>query len=337
MVVVIKSSQNINGISGKIGGFNVKSDLYPLIINNLKVLYGIHNIKDLFVYTYIRCSLYEDRKNLNNIEILNFMINELNISTFTNLENNYSSFIVYEGFKYTLEELNLDVMDNFEFQADINMKVDVYPILKEVYKKGYLRALKFKQSIDYSHYILRYRLLMLNNHYNAIVIPAININGFHYSTTHNPFERNMEEKLDAILHHSRFTNTDTTNITEEQLEDYLIKNISLIEDGMTYLSRQVEITNGTIDILASDIDNNLCIIEVKISEDKAVVWQSIYYPKEIKKKYKSRNVRMIIVAPNFKKYMLDVLNEINVELFDYEIVVDLEEIRNLKINRLIQT
>lgn len=103
--------------------------------------------------------------------------------------------------------------------------------------------------------------------------------------------------------------------TEKALEEKVINNINLIEDGMKYIGSQVEVNGGIIDILAEDINGNTCIIELKIkSDDERIAFQCLYYPKEIKsisnKNIKTSKIRMITICPDYTGKIRKVLRDI---------------------------
>lgn len=129
----------------------------------------------------------------------------------------------------------------------------------------------------------------------------------------------------------------TTHITEEDLEDYLVENLDIIEEGLVYLDRQVDIPGARIDILAKDKNGTICILELKIKEDKSIVWQVLYYPGEIKRKYWEDHVRIMTVAPNYSPYLLKVLKAIEgVELYEYDINTINGEIKRLSAHKVNQ-
>jgi RecB family endonuclease NucS len=119
------------------------------------------------------------------------------------------------------------------------------------------------------------------------------------------------------------------NVSEDDVETLIVNNIELVEEGMKFLDKQVEITGGRIDILARDRKGKLCVIEVKIrSEDRELIYQCAYYPTQFK-----FPVRMIAICPEydpriyeglkrvkdveFKKFALDTDNQIHIS--DYTI------------------
>jgi RecB family endonuclease NucS len=101
------------------------------------------------------------------------------------------------------------------------------------------------------------------------------------------------------------------NVNEEELETLIIENIHSIEEGMTYLDRQVDISGGRIDILSKDKKGKLCVIEVKTkSDDKDLVYQCAFYPTQFK-----FPVRMISICPEYDIRIYEALKRVkNVEL-----------------------
>lgn len=307
-------------------------DLFPIIINELSKLYAIEeNTNKLYKYVNMRCSIKNNEKKVKENQLLEFILEELNISVFTDGVLNY---IVYKDVKYYNYIWFRDFIENFKFRAEIEGNIEYKEILLDIHKKGYAKANKFRQLKEHKDYILKYRVEMLNKLFGATPTYSKGVKGFKKSNEHNPYKRSLEESLEVIINASEFLGSNTTtHITEEQLEDYLVKNLYLIEEGMRFIDRQVDIQGGIIDILARDREENLCVIEVKIKEDKSLIWQSIHYPKEIKKKYKVKDLRMITVAPSYRKHILDTLKEIhNLEIMNYTINVSMGKIDNLKLN-----
>lgn len=63
--------------------------------------------------------------------------------------------------------------------------------------------------------------------------------------------------------------------------------------------------------LARDKKGNLCILEIKINEDKSIVWQALYYPGEIKAKHNTDYVRMLTIAPKYSNHIMKSLSNID--------------------------
>ncbi|RST76182.1 DUF91 domain-containing protein [Siminovitchia acidinfaciens] len=109
--------------------------------------------------------------------------------------------------------------------------------------------------------------------------------------------------------------------SESALEHYIADHIEIIEEGLTLIERQKKVDGGAgvIDILAKDLNNNICVIELKIVDnDKSIVWQSAFYQSEF-----GPNVRVITIAPNYSPNIVKALSNVrNTELKFYFINED---------------
>lgn len=309
----------------------MKYDLYPILIENLQHIYKVENENKLYKYLKIRTAIILNKKNVSHLEMLKQMIHDLNLETF---EDSLKEKIIYQNEDYTLQELSGEVMDNFEFRANLYGNTEVKSIVDEVFKKGSHRSTKFKNTKFYKKYLNFNRLSYLNDLYSVKVESSIGINDFKVSEFHNNMKRTVEEVLEAEINsfeHGELLNVST--IKESQLEDYLIKNLDLIEKGLIFIGRQVKVEGGIIDILAKDVNDNICIVELKVAQDKSLVWQAIHYPKEIEKRYRSK-IRMITVSPSYSKSIYETLKSLkNVEIFSYQIKVNSGKIVELKMKK----
>lgn len=117
-----------------------------------------------------------------------------------------------------------------------------------------------------------------------------------------------------------------SNITERKVENVLVDNIELIENGMKYIKRQFSVDNGRIDILARDKNNKLCIIEIKNVKDcKDLLFQCSYYPTQF-----DEDVRMIAIAPGYTNKIKMALENIDVEIYKFKF----DENKNMKVYKL---
>jgi vacuolar-type H+-ATPase subunit I/STV1 len=109
-----------------------------------------------------------------------------------------------------------------------------------------------------------------------------------------------------------FLNAPIKKIEERDVENFLIDHLELVEEGLSFIDHQVEVTNGVIDIIARDKTDTLCIIEVKNKKDaKDLVFQVNYYPTCFNEK-----LRMIVIAPEYSDRILQVLKKVpNIELY----------------------
>lgn len=143
-------------------------------------------------------------------------------------------------------------------------------------------------------------------------------------------QTNTKEEIMKIVESNRTANLPNKNsITngfsnEKELENELIHNLHLIEDGMTYISNQIDINGGIIDILAKDTQGNTCIIELKVKpDDERIVFQSLLYPKKFKQISNENindNVRMMTICPDYSHNIHSVLKDIDsVEMYKYKV------------------
>lgn len=309
-------------------------DVSLVLLENIYSLYGLKEDSSknkLYHYLYIKTCIANDKKKAEKFDILKLILSELNVDTF-------SFDVIFHDTAYDLITIAIELLDNLEFMASLEGKVDLSALMQDIYKKGYRKSDKYRKLSNHKTYIKYNRLLVLNEEFGITPSASMGIEGFKTNNGHNPFRRSLEETLEANLAAEKFKGSHTTtHITEKQLEDYLSDNLELIEEGMTFFGRQIEVPGGIIDILAKDRDNNICIIELKIKEDKSIVWQSMHYPKEIRKKYRGYNkLRMITVAPTYSEHLLKALRDLDdVELFDYSINVSMGKIENLSLRKTI--
>lgn len=290
------------------------------------------DISKLYKYLAIRCGLALDSKRWTSNDFLKFILSELNIQTF----GGNSEHVIYNGEEYTLISMNSDFMDNFEFRASLDGDIDYKKLMDKVYNKGYRKSAKYRRLKEYKSHLKYNRLQELNSELGITPSTSMGVEGFETDERHNPFKRTLEEMLEAHIQAEKFSGTrDTSYISEKDLEDYVVKHLSLIEEDLVCIGRQIEVQGGIIDILAKDKDKTITIIELKIDEDKAIVWQSIHYPEEIKKRYGANHVRMLTLAPSYSPGLLSSLKTLeHVEIYKYSIEVSSDKIKSLKINNL---
>lgn len=124
---------------------------------------------------------------------------------------------------------------------------------------------------------------------------------------------------------------------EKDLQNYLAKNLHLIETGLTLFEDEgingVEFPVGGrfIDILATDSKGNYVVIELKVSKGyDRVVGQLLRYMAWIRKNQTEhgQSVRGIIVARHISEDLLLACSGVQgVQLFEYELSVSLREAR----------
>jgi hypothetical protein len=125
---------------------------------------------------------------------------------------------------------------------------------------------------------------------------------------------------------------------ENDLRNYLVRNLSVIEKGLRIYEAQdgttgaeffVPGTSRRIDILATDNQNKFVVIELKVSRGyEKVVGQTLYYQSMVKTHFKQDKVRAIIIAreitPELKAATLFLPD---IELFEYQLSLTLNRIK----------
>ena len=125
---------------------------------------------------------------------------------------------------------------------------------------------------------------------------------------------------------------------EKDLQNFLVKNLHLIEpDLRLYESEGITgveypVGNRFVDILAVDINNQLVVIELKVSKGyDRVVGQILRYMAWFEKKFadESQKVRGIIIAKQISEDLKLACSKIvDVKLMEYELSVKLKALNN---------
>ena len=125
---------------------------------------------------------------------------------------------------------------------------------------------------------------------------------------------------------------------ENDLRNYLVRNLSVIEKGLKIYEAQDKTTGeeffvpGTsrrIDILAKDKESNLVVIELKVSRGyEKVVGQTLYYQSMIKTHFNQQKVRAIIIAREITPELKAATQFLpDFELFEYQLSLTLNRIK----------
>ena len=92
---------------------------------------------------------------------------------------------------------------------------------------------------------------------------------------------------------------------------------------------------GRIDILAKDRDNKLVILELKIANDKHLIWQVMYYPYILQSMSKHSSIRVMTVCPSYPEYILNPLKNVkDVEIIQYKPLISNGKIEKLDFTRI---
>ena len=116
-------------------------------------------------------------------------------------------------------------------------------------------------------------------------------------------------------------------LSEKELEDRIIKNPHLIEEGLQYIEHQRQTTLGRLDILFIDSNNTLVVAELKVVEDPNMLIQALDYFDFVSEKvegfarvyykYKidvSKYPRLMLIAPSFSTTMINRCRWLNPEI-----------------------
>ncbi|MFF2531458.1 endonuclease NucS domain-containing protein [Brevibacillus sp. NPDC058079] len=325
---------------------NYESEFQELMIQTLRKQYGIEDDTVLYHYFALRFFISRQGKNFekNRIakEMVLFLCEELNLpkeETFI-----YKGETMKKGI--ALENSLQNIMESWNFENSIrfvsdgkgnHLSMDQYLIEQQqaIIRYAINKAKSYKKSKEYGWYWKHHALCYLNRVYNVTTVQPNKIEGVVYPDSHDMWIRTMEQIGEAWVHVSEYQRQDTKTITEQDVEDYLFSRLNLVEEGMVYIDRQFSITDGRIDILARDKNGTYCIIELKVSDDKELVWQCLYYPTQIKKKFGVSKVRMITLAPSYSNSLLVTLEQIGyVEILSFVPKVRLGKIEELSIREV---
>lgn len=297
----------------------------------------IKDEKALFIYLYIRFLIIENYKGakikIKNVSIndkfIDFIIKETCIS-------NSKNEIIYKGvsFKKNFGAFNniKNALESWYFDISIidlllptgeNINVSKYIIREynEFISSSKSKMKKYKKNKIYKYYYLDFSLTNLNNKFNVCIVnePKMKINFLYDESYYKnclPYETICKRMISCDN-----INNGIYTISEYDLENFLIRNIESIEEGLTYIKRQVDLKNGRIDILAKDNKGNYVIIELKIkSNDKRIIWQSIHYKAELEAMLNKNNIRVITLAPDYDESILFDLKKLGfVDIYKFKL------------------
>lgn len=295
---------------------NYEDELKEVLLNALKEKFEIEDEETLFSYLAYRYFIIKNKKA--DRFIMDFILHELNATSCIYkeipFENNISS---------PINNLN-HIFEDWE-----SFFVIKESICKKYGEGARRKARRWRESDFYESYMLYFQIQMLNQdfhaHNNYVDVPNL------LQKKRMKWE-SLEDSIEKILH---IEDNTTTFISENDLEDYLIQHLSLIEEGLEFISRQFILPEGRMDILARDIQNNIVVIELKIDDDKKIVWQSVYYRIQMEKKFPNRNIRVLTVMKEYPEYLLEPLMKVNVEPFEYDLIVKDEKIQELSIRKAV--
>ncbi|MFH1780300.1 MAG: endonuclease NucS [Candidatus Micrarchaeota archaeon] len=151
-----------------------------------------------------------------------------------------------------------------------------------------------------------------------------------------PVAEHIEVSFSKVFFVDSFPMSDDESLklfgSEKQLAQELMKDLHLIEPGLTPLKNESSSLKGSVDILATDSAGNLVVIELKRrNAGLDSVTQLKRYVEELQKR-KGKRVRGILCSPNITENALKMLYNDGFEYFklDYEVSNPSSRIKGLQ-------
>lgn len=320
-------------------GVNYEYEMEELIFNNLKYIYGINDNDVLYRYLKLRnrCITFNFKKKEEIITLCKFLLESLHI-----IEYRYKEETIYLTGRNDNSIKN--IIDSFEFRSQLKLIEDenknkysfddyIEKIWKDINDKSMKKSKHYIKDPYYKYHIIYNRLKELNKLFGVNKLNEVRkIDGFVQDLEQT---LHMEDICIRYIHLSGFNTNNIKSIREEDLEEYLFKNLNLIEEGLKPISRQFQLEEGRIDILAKDKNDNFVILELKINNDKHLIWQAMYYPEAISNIFKVSNPRIITICPFYPNYIKSPLKKIgNVEMFQYNATISNSKIININFKKI---
>lgn len=298
-----------------------ENEIFDALTSAMAYRYGTEINEDLYAILYLRYHLLSE----NNPMIYLFLLKDLNLS----------EGCTFSGTSISSGSVLLNFMDNLIFRYDLTReRKELEDLVTKIRKSVRYKVRKFKKLKEYEYFYQYFVVKEIEKEFNVKFSSPKYVPEFEHEDISLFYQRCLEERLEALIHAVRLLSDDVSFVTEEQVEDYLCKHLDLIEDGMTLVGRQVLVPDGRVDILAKDKQGTLVIIEVKVEEDKDILWQCVHYPEEIEYKERVQKVRMITFCPEYKKHMASSLKKIGyVEMYQYKPISELGKIKELDVIR----
>lgn len=323
-------------------------ELAELFLEELKTIYGIDDSKTLYKYficRYLSSELMDYQKIKNNLEsmfynleqqrkIVDFTLNELNLIS-------DSDCIAYKGTVVTkymsginsiinclieLESICIDIFEKELFYDEIKT------IMKKIRSSSNRKSSSKKESSNYKYYLTYYALFNLNKDFEVKNIKESKLYK-KFDIIQSAFSTKLEDRcsryIDAESESNNNKKNDSLLISEDILERFIYRNLSLIEDGLRPIKRQYIIRDGRIDILAKDKNDVYTIIELKVENDTDLIFQCVHYSTELKLDKNVSNVRVITISPEYSYGVLNALKNIK-ESFNIESYICYIKVKGIK-------
>lgn len=290
-----------------------------------------YNLRAYDLIMYVKLLLLSEKTNCNTILLdhsvfkNSIMVND-NRTLKKSLNTLYQHGLIKDEYKTLPSKKGLSVTVNKIISNEvIKISHDIFKYISELKHIGlqilfYLKTYEDDLNNDYTN-LIEYdtiaERLMLNKDTITTHMKYIKANKeYSYLTDKTIFTGDKRYKETDYLPPKRAA-YNTKNL-ELKLEKELMKQLELIEHGMKYIDRQVEVKDGRIDILARDKNNTLCIIELKVvTNEERLIFQCVYYPTQF-----DEPVRMITIAPDYESKIKISLEALDVEMKTYSYYQD---------------
>lgn len=320
------------------------------LLAGLKSKFHIEDTRRLIIYLLTRYHVLNKKITKINIDdFMKFLLSELAVDSFNCLDGimcRYRGSMHTMSFGYnninSISNVYDSIMCDIYLKAvnDPNgapMKVDEYinNVFEHVVKTAKLHIKPYRNSAYKDEILTLFKLKALNSWFGIDAPSDVPATEFFYQNY---------EKMQAIdtlyeryLHAENFNTTNVKSLSEAQVRDYLYSHLDLIEVGLRPVAKEYPTSEGRADIVARDIDDNIVIIEIKVENDKRLLWQCMYYPDEIRMRIASdKYVRMITVVPEYPDYLLSPLRKLGyVECFNYTIRASNGNIEKMSVEKIV--
>jgi hypothetical protein len=325
---------------------NYESEVGEVLLEGLRLLYGIKEDRYVFVYGWLRFRLIEgQKKSYDAKSVMSFFLSELNITL-------QGSHILYKETPiYMVGNFQNSLSNIFEewlFRAEMFPYVDDKGVKRSFFewtekeweaiqKEANQRSKKAKKKQKDYEWIY-HALTTLAERFNAHTSEPVRLNGFNYPAMHNDFAHTWEEICLSHLHALQLTTNDISLIDESVFEFYCMTHLEEIEVGLKLMDSQVVLPDGRIDILAKDQQGRIVILELKVREDARLLWQASTYPMQWKLLHPRDEIRMITLAPQYSDAMLMGLKKLDsIEVVQYDVQISQGTIQSMMVNWLTES
>lgn len=313
---------------------NYESDINTLLIDGLKRTFNVNYTPHLHTYLlsrFILCERIKDKILTEELksQYMRYLLRVLGIVG-TSYKDEPLSFYRHE------DNSMLHILDDWSFRMDLENGKTIEDVflkaqtsVKECVKVGVRMTKKYRQHSEYNN-LLREKIYdALNEMFKVSQNIPIPIEGFQYDENYVPEEFYLTKRNKLVLNEM----SQDIKVTERKLEDYLYRNLEVLENGLSPISRQVILPHGVVDILAAGVEGEIVIIELKVEDDKDLLWQERYYKEEIEKRYPNKKVRFMVVSDDFKESTIRYLDTNDIYTFTPKVCNG--EIHELEIRRAI--